>query len=62
MSKTGQQLINSISAGISAKCTALGIDLTDDISTDQTKLNAISYDVDSKNETWNENLPTRPKS
>lgn len=31
-----------------------------DISTTQTALDAVSHGVDSENEIWNANLPTRP--
>lgn len=61
-SKSGQDLINEVTSAITAKCVGLGVSLTADLTGDQAKLNSISKAVDQKNETWNENLPTRPTS
>jgi len=60
MSKTNAQLRASVNAGLNLLAATYGENA--DLSTNQDALNEVSYSVDNKNETWNGDLPPRPKN
>lgn len=59
MSKTIAQLRASLTSDLNLIAATYGENA--DLSSNQTALNEVSYSVDNKNETWNGDLPSRPK-
>lgn len=61
MSKTIAQLKSEVNSTLNQLAVQYGGENVD-ISGDPEKMDHVSRSVDSKNEIWNENLPTRPNS
>lgn len=59
MSKTIAQLRASLVSDLNLMAATYGEN--SDLSANQIALNDVSYSVDNKNETWNGDLPSRPK-